>query len=64
MSPDIDAVNKLLKEEKIWQVVRTHMEQYHMSQGRNKRCLQFPGPVICLFYLKFESIRVDSSVDI
>ena len=34
MSPDIDAVNKLLKEEKVWQVVRAHMEDYHMSQGR------------------------------
>ena len=34
MSPDIDAVNKLLKEEKVWQVVRAHMEEYHMSQGR------------------------------
>ena len=33
MSPDIDAVNKLLKAEKIWQVVRAHMEEYHMSQG-------------------------------
>ena len=33
MSPDIDAVNKLLKQEKVWQVVRAHMEEYHMSQG-------------------------------
>ena len=31
MSPDIDAVNKLLKQEKVWQVVRAHMEEYHMS---------------------------------
>lgn len=40
MSPDIDAVNKLLKAEKVWQVVRAHMEEYHMSQGRNAKLLK------------------------
>merc|ERR1712079_141300 len=37
MSPDIDAVNKLLKEEKVWQVVRAHMEEYHISQDIETR---------------------------
>ena len=40
MSPDIDAVNKLLKQEKVWQVVRAHMEEYHMSQVRFSKLSQ------------------------
>ena len=39
MSPDINAVHKLLKDEKIWSVVRTHMENYHLSQVRNPQAL-------------------------
>merc|ERR1719268_193621 len=32
MSPDIQAVTKLLKEEKIWNAVKHHIEAYHASQ--------------------------------
>ena len=32
MSPDIVAVNNLLKEDKIWNAVKHHMESYHTSQ--------------------------------
>ena len=32
MSPDIIAVNNLLKEDKIWNAVKHHMESYHTSQ--------------------------------
>jgi len=32
MSPDIQAVTKLLKEEKIWNAAKTHIESYHARQ--------------------------------
>eukprot|EP00090_Calanus_glacialis_P010774 TRINITY_DN1923_c0_g1_i1.p1 TRINITY_DN1923_c0_g1~~TRINITY_DN1923_c0_g1_i1.p1 ORF type:complete len:693 (-),score=180.37 TRINITY_DN1923_c0_g1_i1:97-1956(-) len=32
MSPDIQAATKLLKEEKIWNAVKLHIEAYHASQ--------------------------------
>ena len=34
MSPDITAVKNLLKEEKIWSAVKSHMEKYHTLQVR------------------------------
>merc|ERR1711971_354624 len=37
MSPDIAAVGKLLKEGKIWQAARHHMESYHTSQDIETR---------------------------
>jgi len=37
MSPDIKAVGKLLKEEKIWNVVKNYMENYHSSQDIETR---------------------------
>jgi len=32
MSPDIDAVTGMLQDEKIWQVVRNHVEEYNETQ--------------------------------
>merc|ERR1712179_123988 len=32
MSPDIKEATQLLKDEKIWQAARLHMESYHNSQ--------------------------------
>ena len=32
MSPDIIAVKNLLKEEKIWNAAKHHMENYHSMQ--------------------------------
>ncbi|CAB4058645.1 hutH [Lepeophtheirus salmonis] len=32
MSPDIDAVTKLIREEKIWGAIKTHMDHYNSSQ--------------------------------
>ena len=32
MSPDIAATTKLLKEGKIWNAVKTHIEAYHSAQ--------------------------------
>lgn len=32
MSPDIDAVTKILQEEKVWQAVRNHVEEYNEIQ--------------------------------
>lgn len=37
MSPDIIAVNNLLKEDKIWNAVKHHMESYHTSQSIETR---------------------------
>ena len=37
MSPDIEAAGKLLKEGKIWQAARCHMESYHNSQSVETR---------------------------
>ena len=37
MSPDIVAVNNLLKEDKIWNAVKHHMESYHTSQVKRTR---------------------------
>ena len=37
MSPDIIAVNNLLKEDKIWNAVKHHMESYHTSQVKRTR---------------------------
>ena len=37
MSPDIVAATKLLKEEKIWNSVRMHMDNYHSSQDIETR---------------------------
>ena len=37
MSPDIAAAGKLLKEGKIWQAARHHMESYHSSQSVETR---------------------------
>jgi len=37
MSPDIVAVNNLLKEDKIWNAVKHHMESYHTSQSIETR---------------------------
>ena len=47
MSPDIAAVNKLLKEDKIWNAVKHHMESYHTSQvKRNSKYLKnFRTPI-------------------
>jgi len=33
MSPDIDAVTKLLKEEKVWTAVKHHIEEYSSMQN-------------------------------
>ena len=35
MSPDINAVKELLKDEKIWNAAKHHMEKYHTSQVSN-----------------------------
>jgi len=32
MSPDIESVTNLLKEEKIWNAAKGHMEHYHSAQ--------------------------------
>ena len=32
MSPDIKAAHLLLKEEKVWNAVRAHIDNYHASQ--------------------------------
>jgi len=32
MSPDISKVKNILREEKIWNAVKIHMENYHISQ--------------------------------
>ncbi len=32
MSPDISKVKNILREEKIWNAVKIHMENYHRSQ--------------------------------
>ena len=32
MSPDIFAIKNLLKEDKIWNAAKHHMENYHNSQ--------------------------------
>ena len=37
MSPDIQSVTKILKEEKIWNAVKVCMEQYHSSQNIETR---------------------------
>jgi hypothetical protein len=37
MSPDIAAASKLLKEEKIWSVVKHHIEHYHAKQDIETR---------------------------
>ena len=37
MSPDIQAATKLLKEGKIWNAVKTHIEAYHSSQSIETR---------------------------
>lgn len=37
MSPDILAVTQLLKEEKIWNAAKFHMENYHSSQAVETR---------------------------
>eukprot|EP00092_Neocalanus_flemingeri_P003503 GFUD01003757.1.p1 GENE.GFUD01003757.1~~GFUD01003757.1.p1 ORF type:complete len:676 (-),score=161.97 GFUD01003757.1:197-2224(-) len=37
MSPDIQASTKLLKEEKIWNAVKLHIESYHSSQDIETR---------------------------
>jgi len=42
MSPDIVAVNNLLKEDKIWNAVKHHMESYHTSQSIETRVFS-PG---------------------
>lgn len=39
MAPDIDAVTEILKEGKIWQAVRHHIDYYHGSQ-------------VCLFFYR------------
>jgi hypothetical protein len=33
MAPDIENVTKLLKEDKIWQAVKAHIEDYNGSQA-------------------------------
>ena len=35
MSPDIILVKNLLKDEKIWNAAKLHMEKYHTSQVHN-----------------------------
>ena len=37
MSPDIQSVAKLLKEEKVWNAVKMHMEAYHAKQDVETR---------------------------
>merc|ERR1712080_728405 len=37
MSPDITAATALLKEEKIWNAARHHMESYHSNQAVDTR---------------------------
>jgi len=37
MSPDINAVKELLKDEKIWNAAKHHMEKYHTSQDIETR---------------------------
>ena len=50
MSPDINAVKELLKDEKIWNAAKHHMEKYHTSQVSNIsdivfHCVIFEGTV-------------------
>ncbi|XP_015925296.1 histidine ammonia-lyase [Parasteatoda tepidariorum] len=37
MAPDIDAVTELLRDEKIWNAVKPHMDRYFMEQGVETR---------------------------
>ena len=37
MSPDIQSATKILKEEKVWNAVKLHMEQYHSRQDIETR---------------------------
>ena len=50
MSPDIILVKNLLKDEKIWNAAKIHMEKYHTSQVHN--FARFSAFSRILFHLK------------
>nr|XP_006825988.1 PREDICTED: histidine ammonia-lyase [Saccoglossus kowalevskii] len=61
MAPDIEAVTKLLREEKVWEIVKPYTLNYHDETIHETRV---PSPTTTTFYPRSKRMKMDSESSI